>query len=698
MPLQVDRVSLFATSLALATAAVAVAPSCMADAPPITELDPIGVQGTGLDPAAAVRASQLELKSVPGGASLVTSSQYREAAVIGVRDALSRTPGVYVQNPSGQVSAKVSIRGSGISASSGLRGIRLLRDGLPLGRSDDLGDSIYADPFGASHIEIYRGASSLRYGAATLGGAINLISPTGYSNPGIELRAEGGSDHYRQSQLRAGGVFDNGLDTFVSATGFRADGFREHSRQKTDRFYGNIGYRFSPTSKGRLHLTFEEYKIEMPGALTLDQLQDDPRAANPTNIHTQSRIHTSPRWHLAYQHDWQLGVADKLSLGMFHTGTRFDSSTLLRVRYKATDYGIALRHELDRHLGDKAYELVWGANYSGGSSHNRTYTPDHWPGASAQLESIDGTRSTFELFAESTLKVRSDLAVVAGVQAIWAKRHTDNKALTPLGSLSYPGGRASADYSGFNPKLGVVWDVSANSQVFANISRSFEAPNSVAFHTPTGSLKAQRAATIEVGARGGDSGFGWDLALYNSWIRNELLESLVAGNPALPPLAHNADSTRHLGMELGLHGQAQLGPVPGYLAWNLAYTWNRFQFQNDDLYGNNMLPSIPEHLARLDLIYRHPSGYYGGPNFEFASGWYVDQANTLKAPGYGIINFTIGYEAPGGRYRVFIDARNLADKYYATSTNYIVDARVQPSDVFYPGQTRAVFAGLQLNW
>src|SRR5690606_33896642 len=138
-------------------------------------------------------------------------------------------------------------------------------------------------------------------------------------------------------------------------------------------------------------------------------------------------------------------------------------------------------------------------------------------------------------------------------------------------------------------------------------------PNSVAFHTQAGNLKAQRATTLEIGTRGGDADFGWDLALYKSWLKDELLEMPVPGNPAAPPLAYNVASTRHMGLELGLHGEIMLGTAPGKIAWNLAYTWNYFRFHNNERYGNNVLPGIPEHLARLDLVYRHPLGYYGGP-------------------------------------------------------------------------------------
>src|SRR3546814_5284827 len=73
-----------------------------------------------------------------------------------------------------------------------------LRDGLPLGRTDDVGDSIYTDPLAADYIEVLRGANAMQYGVATLGGAVNLVSSTGYTRPGFKVRLDGGA--YRSEE------------------------------------------------------------------------------------------------------------------------------------------------------------------------------------------------------------------------------------------------------------------------------------------------------------------------------------------------------------------------------------------------------------------------------------------------------------------------------------------------------------------
>ncbi|MDQ7968351.1 MAG: TonB-dependent receptor [Oxalicibacterium faecigallinarum] len=657
-----------------------------------------------------------EIRKNPGGVGIRFGKDYREKAVIGIGEALSEMPGVYVQRPSGQESSRISIRGSGI-AGGNVRGIRFLRDGLPLGRADDMNEGIYADVMTADRIEVYRGASSLQYGAATIGGVINLISPTAYTSPGAFARFEVGSDGFRRAQLKGGKVFEDGLDAFASITHYESDGFRANSAERSSRLYANLGYAFSATSRGRFHLTEEKYSGNLPGTLSLNEVLTTPYAANADNQRVNASIRTSPRWHLAYKHELDIGDADKLSFGLFHTGTKFDSpAPSVRGLYDATDSGVSMRHEINRVIDGHANRLVWGANYGRGDGSNTLLLseisipllppfPFFIP---AQTGTVRDKRSNLEIFAENTYQATERLSLVVGAQAMHAKRATDNQ--TPFFVTEYPDGSAARTYAYVNPKVGAIWSLGQrNAQLYANLSRNHEAPGSLIFFTPNGTLDAQRATTMEIGTRGGDATFAWDVALYRSRIDNELLA--VRGpnpglptfvwsslSPILPSVSVNADSpTWHTGLELGLNGKQSLPTLHGSLDWNFVYTWSRFRFERDPVYGDNKLPGIPDHVLQAGWTYRHANGFYIGPQVVLGSGWYADQANTLKAPGYGVVNLSAGYVARSG-YRLFIDARNLGDKYYASTANYLVDARTQQSNVFRPGQTRAVFVGVETRW
>ena len=671
----------------------------------VTELAPVEVRAS-VRAHTALREAQELAGRVAGNATVLAPEAYRDGAVASMHDALLRTPAAYVQNPAGMVSSRISMRGSGLTSTTGVRGVRLLRDGLPLSRIDDLGDSIFADPLTVEFMEILPGANAQGYGAATLGGAINLVSPTGRNQPGWRLGLSGGAYGYLNSRVQGGEDFGNGLDAFVSAQSTRSDGAREQSAYALNRYYGNVGYALSATSRGRLHYSQEYFRVGLPGALTRDQLDENPRAANPQALRADANIRTMPRWRVAYVHEWDLRERDRLSLGVYHTGTRYRSAGVSNdTLYDAVDYGLALRHEWHGSLADKAGTLTWGVNLGRGRDHNSATWPATpasaalRPLAGTPLAGIEGRRSNVEAYAQWRWQLAPRWALIVGGQGARALRATDNQVAPPARAW-FAQGSASQTYTGFSPRVGFVWDAAPDAQVFGNLSGSFEPPNSIHVLSPGGVLEAQRATTLELGTRGGTRRFRWEATVYHAWVRDEIIEIPLPGSFEVST-AHNADKTRHVGLEMGLSGEYGLGRwgVAGLLDWSLAYTWNEFRFDADPVFGNNRLPGIPEHFARLSLRYRHPSGFYVGPSLEIASGWNVDQANSLRAPGYAVLNATMGYQSPDKRWTVYLDLRNLTNRPYAAATEYVVDARgIGDPSVYLPGTARMAFAGLEWHW
>ena len=114
-----------------------------------------------------------------------------------------------------------------------MRGISLLQDGAPINLADDNGDFQELDPLVFEHIEVYRGANSLRFGGTTLGGGINGVTPTGRSAPGLDLRLDGGSFDTIRGKA-AFGYADARGDAWAALTFDRSDGERDH-HEETER-------------------------------------------------------------------------------------------------------------------------------------------------------------------------------------------------------------------------------------------------------------------------------------------------------------------------------------------------------------------------------------------------------------------------------------------------------------------------------
>src|SRR3546814_19853978 len=106
---------------------------------------------------------------------------------------------------------------------------------------------------------------------------------------------------------------------------------------------------------------------------------------------------------------------------------------------------------------------------------------------------------------------------------VWARRSTDN-AVSPLARSFFADGQALARYRAFSPKVGLVWGNAPNTQWYANLSRSFAPPSTVAFFSPDGILDAPRATTFETGHRGGSDALPWDVVLYHAKFRQNLIK------------------------------------------------------------------------------------------------------------------------------------------------------------------------------
>lgn len=656
-------------------------------------------------PPASIAKAQLE--TLPGNVSQIPAEDYRSGAVLSMDDALSLTPGVFAEPKEGTEEVRLSIRGSGMNVPYGIRGVELLRDGIPQSMADGYSNSEQLDPFNADYVDVYRGADGLEYGAATLGGAINFVSPTGRSQPGLDVRTEFGSNDYYRGQLRYGTVTDNSrLDNFVSLSYIFTNGFRQNSKESIFRFSDNLGYRFSARSEGRLFLDYDVINTQRPGAITLAQLESDPFQAATGSLLTKAQIDFKPLAQIAYKHTFLLGKANVLSFYGQFLKVEFNNPTVF-ARYSGPEQkvGFGLRDEINTTLWRHKNRVVWGADVAHYWDTQNTNGPVYFgtyeavSSTGVVQQAIDHSNLT-QLYGQDFYNLSPRWIVVVGGQFSDSTRNL--VATTPTPTYYFYPITAAKNYVGFNPKVGIIWAVRPKAQIFANVSRSFEPPDQYEFspsyssgsQTNLNNLDAQTGTTVEGGTRGGDSNFGWDLAAYYSWIDKEIFSVESPANSG-NYFTFNRNHTRHSGIEAGTHGKVPASLAGGSINWNLAYTWNDYRFSNDPDYGNNQLPIVPPQFTRLDLTWRR-SGFYVGPNVQAASSLFVDLTNTFKAPGYGVVGATMGYYREG-KIRVFFDLRNLGNKYYAASTEYVTNAGHADTSAFDPGLTRAVFGGVEIR-
>jgi iron complex outermembrane receptor protein len=631
-----------------------------------------------------------EINQTPGGVAVVGAESFKDKYTMNFEDTLAYVPGVYAQKRFGE-EVRISIRGSGLSRGFHLRGLDLLQDGIPFNLADGSADFQEADSLAVQRIEVFKGANALQYGSSTLGGAINMVSKTGKSNPGDEVRAEVGSFGTYRLNGQSGRSYGDS-DIFLSLTGTTSDGFRDHSDQENIKFNGNFGKAISDNAETRFYLSGNIIEQELPGSVSRFTALNNPKAADPSSISAdQKRDIRSLR--LSNKTTFDLDNGSKVDVGafvnvkdLFHPITPFvgvidqesvdyGAFTQASGEYKLADYRNNYRLGLRAHLGEVEAKVFQNI---AGSRGNLT-------------SDADQKSQNVTLYGENNFYFMPEWALVTGAQLRYSNRDLEDNLL--------PAESDSKTYNSFNPKVGVLYEPNQDLQIFANVSKSHEPPTfseltqggTVGF-TP---VDPQKAWTAEIGTRGKEGIAAWDISLYRSWIRDEMLQFTTG--PGFPAATFNAGDTVHQGIELGLDLEVakSLFAKNDHLQLRNAYTYSDYKFDNDPQYRDNTIAGQPEHFFQAELRYDHADGWFVAPNIELAGGAEVDFANTMKAPGYGIVGVGAGYDV-NQRVSLFLDGRNLLDKEYISTYSTTVNS-LGNNNVFYPGDGRAFFAGVRIK-
>lgn len=651
----------------------------------------------------SIEAARRQLHEVPGGTTLVEAEAFRGGTTSNLEDVLSWVPGVYAAARSGP-ETHLSIRGSGVSIPWAVKGVRLLRNGLPIVEADGWYHSQLIEPLNVRYVEVYRGANALKYGAATLGGAINLVTWNGYSAPAFLARLEVGPNGYFHPQVASGRALGNGWDYYLSLSSQSSDGFRQHSAGTHDIVYANIGHRNGGASQTRLHVNIADSRQELVGALTRQALHTDLTQGDAGRFisYVDSRsMNKFRRYRFDLQHTRHYGEHGRLDVGLFYgiQDVHHPLPFQRLVKHDLETWGASLRGQYVLRLGGATHHVTWGGLWLQGGSDDREYAPLGGifgeavvkPYPPAEPRHVSSAVVTSEVYVQDRFAVAEPLDLVLGAQFAYARRHLN------IDPVPTPGVTVlDASYTGFSPKLGLIWEPADRVQLYANLSRSFEPPVLYDFRNSGGSLDAQHATTLEVGTRGRRGLWHWELSLYRARVNDEILSAEEPPGSGRYVTA-NADDTRHSGAEFALRGRVPLDWVGGdALGVRLAWTWNRLRFHDHASFGDNQLPGLPRRFGHLQVLYEMASGFYIGPSVQTASGYYSDYANTLAADRYTVFGLRAGYRAP--HWRVFVEGVNLTDEVYAASTDVINNAGGADSAVFRPGRPRAVFAGVQVQW
>ncbi len=680
--------------------------------------------------------ARVRLEATPGAVDLYTDDDYRLGRHDFLDDFLRYQPGLVIQSSQGTEATHVSSRGSGQN-NDDISGLTILVDGIPINQGDGEAFLYDVDLQSIKYAEIFRGADALRYGGVTLGGAINLVSATGWNTAPISVATSFGSFGYYQQQL-ASGYSQGPLDVYAAVTSHLQDGFQDHSQENFQKVTASFGFRLGDAVEDRLYFFYGRLDQNNPAALAKDDLYANPRQTNPEAIQED----WSTRWNYfrfldrfgVNGKDWSFVAALEYNHRQQTQRQEYeDDFRLGAVRFYSDDYALDFTFE-------STHELLGGKNrFSAG------FIPSFEPESDAFYADPDGKFGALlfadrtyylnaPLFAENQHYFSKQFSLLTGFQAVFVNRRFRDGFRSPiLGDQSHEN-----HYWAFNPKVGVAYQWTDQNLVYLNASRSFQPASfdeSIGVREGTDggevfhNLESQKGITLEVGTRGESGPLRWDLALYRTWLRDELIS--LNNSRGVPLGTVNAPDTIHQGIEASLeielarslfeggthsgHGKTASEPKDGKvvkasdspervrksdrLIIEQTYLLNDFRFDGNAVYGDHRIAGNPVQAYKAELRYEHPCGLYAGPNVEWNVVRYaVDEANTLYSDPYALLGCRVGYKSPRG-FQMYVEAKNLTNKIYAAYVEPIADARVgDDNNSFSPGNGRAFYGGVSWSW
>jgi iron complex outermembrane receptor protein len=667
-----------------------------AEAPEL--LDPLVVEASAdKKPSLTVptpEASRADLEMTPGGVEVVDAERYLAGRASTVADTFALSAGVFAQPRFGSDEARLSIRGSGLQRTFHGRGLRVLQDGVPLNLADGGFDFQALDPLSASYINVWRGGNALAYGSSTLGGAIDYVSHTGLTSPGASARLEAGSFGYLRARF-AGGFSEGSKDLYFSLSQQSQEGFRHHADQNNQRLFANFGWQVADHVETRVYLTSVVTDSELPGSLTKAELELDPRMAAPAN-RLQDQKRDFELFRLASKTTVENGNSTVDFIAAW-TYKDLDHPIFQVIDQKSNDALLGLTFTNTDDLFGREQRFRAGLLFLRGETDAANYANVRGD-RGALLQQDQQTATNLEAFVESQLELGAGLTGVLGAAASRNERETRRVFGPAPANSSY-----DRTYDNVSPKAGLRWEANEDTQVYANVSGSYEPPSFSESGTAVVANEAQEATTFEIGTRGTHGFARWDLSLYQAEIEDELLTVQLPPPAAIGATGTiNADRTVHQGVELAgeidLLGCAWDDTPEHRLVFRSAWTYGDYRFDDDPAYGDNHIAGLPEHLIRGELMWENDGGWYAGPTFEWVPvGSWIDHRNTFSADAYALLGFKLGRRVEEG-ISWFVEGKNLTDERHAATTGVIENANGTDQRQFLPGDGRGVFAGIECRW
>jgi iron complex outermembrane receptor protein len=666
-----------------------------------------------------VSASRAEQRSFDAPASVQTVPRETIQAAgpqVNLSESLGRVPGLTILDRENYAQdLQVSIRGFGARSAFGIRGIRLLIDGIPATTPDGQGQGSSISLTSTERIEVLRGPLAQLYGNSS-GGVIQAFSKAAPKMAEVDYQYYVGSYGLHRADYQLGDTVGT-VGIVADYSTMTIDGYRANSFAERKQFNGKLGFDLNE----QLHVNLVFNQFDMPLAqdalgLTRAQLNADPSQAGTgaVKFSTRKRVLQNQLGSSAtYTVDQDSAITARAYYGtrdnlQYQVGTPGPNVGGAWTGLNRAYYGVGLQYNARSVWADTPVDWVAGYEFDR-SREFRQSGAAALGQKSTTSRSEDNQSENSDWFAQGHAMVSDQVSVTTGLRYSTVRFVSDDYYVTST-DLN---GSGDVHYQATNPVLGLTWHATDHLNLYANYGKGFETPTlaEMAYQADPSSasnvlgqfnttLNASSSQHYELGTKWVPNATSRvDFALYQI----DTVDEIVVMRSASGKTAYkNAPGTSRTGWELSgstlLTPHVALTASASVIDAHYSQAWTS---GSTAIASGNKLPGIPQSFVFSELAWTSEpaasarKGLRLGLEMVQAGRIYANDSNTESADGHTVFNLSASqrWSVGGGALTAYARLNNVGDERYVGSV--IVN---QAASQFYePGLPQNWTLGLSLH-
>lgn len=664
----------------------------------------------------ATRTEQ-KLIDIPFSVQRVTQSEWKSSRRMGVNEVLTNIPGLILQPRYGNHDVRVAIRGFGTRSNTGIRGIRILLDGIPESEPDGQ-TRIEAIDFSAiSKIEVAKGNLSSLYTNAP-GGVINFMTDKYFPRTFVMSDNEFGEYDLRKNGIKVG--LNGGNERFMATYSYQNyRGYRIHSNEYQTRFNTAYENDISAYSKLSIYGYYVNGMLKLPGSLNLKQWNTDDLAANPRDLSRDAkRISNKGRIGITYNTSFGKTKNNFIEFTGYGTIKALQRTAATYRVFTRYGLGSSFRFINKSKIGDRENEFSVG-----GDMYYQT-------GPVSEFNNIGGIKGDdLEALSDETLSNVGfyflDQIPLIKNQLYFLVTGRYDRVITDAKDLIASFKDTSRLFDQFTPKFALNFKVNPRMSIYGSFGFGFDSPaNNELDNYPFSSdgglkminpdLNPQKSTNFELGYKGEIinkksnvfTNTFIELTLFQTKLDDAIVPFTVDGDVYY----RNAATVDRKGVEFGLNTKIVKG-----LDFKTAYTYSNFKYDSytarsvsakgeitDVDYSGNTEPANPENYFTSELSYTYNftplNSVFIRGNSLYCGSMYVNDKNvdSLKTSDYFLTGFQLGADltVKDFRFLAYAGLNNLFDKKYVA----FIQINSDRQEFYESGPRRNFFCGLNVSY